>query len=102
MVRRRANGTELNDLAVLGPVDARKWDLPPSYFPHELTVEEWSLPDGTRFFELSFKVERDEAATAKQEFDDAARLPEDRPQGRPERRRRPRCSSSSRSGCAPT
>ena len=69
VIQRKANGTKLKDLAVLGPVDARKWDLPAVYFPHELAVEEWSLPDGTRFFELSFKVERQEAASAKQEFD---------------------------------
>ena len=62
------NGTSLNDLAVLGPIDARKWDLPPGLFPHELSVEEWSLPDGTRFFELSFKVERDEAERAQEQF----------------------------------
>ena len=68
LVKRRANGTRFKDLAVFGPVDARKWELPPAYFPHELAVEEWSLPDGTRFFELSFKVDPDEAAKAKREF----------------------------------
>jgi uncharacterized protein YjbK len=61
-------GTELDDLAVLGPVDARKWELPPGTFPHELAVEEWSLPDGTHFVELSFKVEPGEAERAEQEF----------------------------------
>jgi hypothetical protein len=70
LVKRRANGTKLGDLAVFGPVDARKWEIPPAHFPHELAVEEWSLPDGTRFFELSFKVEPDEAAKAKREFDE--------------------------------
>src|SRR5205085_588154 len=38
-------GVRLDDLAVLGPVDARKWvfeDLPG--FPYALCVEEWSLP----------------------------------------------------------
>ena len=60
--------TGLDDLAVLGPVDARKWELPPGTFPHELAVEEWSLPDGTHFVELSFKVEPDEAENAEQEF----------------------------------
>ena len=49
------SGTALDDLAVLGPVDARKWDLPPEAFPHELSVEEWSLPDGTHFLELSLR-----------------------------------------------
>ena len=59
------SGTALNDLAVLGPVDARKWELPPEYFPHELSVEEWSLPDGTHFFELSFKVDARRGARAR-------------------------------------
>jgi hypothetical protein len=63
-----SRGTSLNDLAVLGPVDARKWDLPPETFPHNLSVEEWSLPDGTRFFELSFKVAPAEAESAQRAF----------------------------------
>jgi hypothetical protein len=62
------SGTSLNDLAVLGPVDARKWDLPPGTFPHKLSVEEWSLPDGTHFIELSFKVVPDEAQAAERAF----------------------------------
>lgn len=62
------NGTKLNDLAVLGPVDARKWELQPDSFPHELAVEEWSLPDGSRFFELSFKVDPGEAPAAQRAF----------------------------------
>ena len=62
------SGTSLNDLAVLGPVDARKWDLPPETFPHKLSVEEWSLPDGPHFVELSFKVAPDEAESAEREF----------------------------------
>ena len=62
------DGTELDDLAILGPVDARKWELQPDGFPHELAVEEWSLPDGTRFFELSFKVAPDEAPAAQDAF----------------------------------
>jgi len=61
-------GTSLNDLAVLGPVDARKWDLQPGTFPHTLAVEEWSLPDGTHFIELSFKVAPDEAQAAERAF----------------------------------
>jgi hypothetical protein len=62
------SSTSLNDLAVLGPVDARKWDLPPETFPHKLSVEEWSLPDGTHFIELSFKVAPDEAVAAEVAF----------------------------------
>jgi len=84
VIRRRANGTKLNDLAVLGPVDARKWELPPTYFPHEISVEEWSLPDGTRFFELSFKVDRDKAASAKREFDALLKYLKIGPEGDPD------------------
>ena len=62
------SGASLNDLAVLGPIDARKWDLPPQTFPHKLAVEEWSMPDGTHFIELSFKVAPDEAQDAQRAF----------------------------------
>jgi hypothetical protein len=62
------SGTSLNELAVLGPVDARKWDLPPATFPHKLSVEEWLLADGTHFIELSFKVTPDEAVAAERAF----------------------------------
>ena len=58
----------LNELAVLGPVEARKWELPPDSFPHELSVEEWSLPDGPHFVELSFKVAPGEAESAERAF----------------------------------
>jgi hypothetical protein len=60
--------TALHELAVLGPVDARKWELPPEAFPHELSVEEWTLPDGPHFVELSFKVAPGEAEGAERAF----------------------------------
>jgi hypothetical protein len=60
--------TSLNDLVVLGPVDARKWELPPETFPHKMSVEEWTLPNGPHFIELSFKVAPDEAQTAARAF----------------------------------
>jgi hypothetical protein len=63
------DGVSLDELYVLGPVDARKWDLDnPEGFPHALSVEEWSLPDATRFIELSFKVSADEANDAQAAF----------------------------------
>ena len=63
------DGISLPALEVLGPVDARKWDLDnPEGFPHTLSVEEWSLPDATRFIELSFKVSADEANDAHTAF----------------------------------
>jgi hypothetical protein len=63
------DGVSLTELEVLGPVDARKWDIDkPDGFPHTLTVEEWSLPDATHFIELSFKVSADEASDAQTGF----------------------------------
>jgi hypothetical protein len=62
-------GVGLDDLKVLGPVDARKWvfdDL--DDFPYMLCIEEWSLPDTTRFIELSIKVKRKEAPRAQAAF----------------------------------
>ena len=62
-------GISLSALKVLGPVDARKWDLDhPEGFPHALSVEEWSLPDATHFIELSFKVSAGEAGDAQAAF----------------------------------
>lgn len=63
------DGISLHELEVLGPVDARKWDLDsPEGFPHKLNVEEWSLSEATRFIELSFKVSADEANDAQTAF----------------------------------
>ena len=63
------DGISLRELEVLGPVDARKWDLDsPLGFPHTLSVEEWSLPDATHFIELSFKVSADQANDAQIAF----------------------------------
>ena len=99
IVARATSGTALNDLAVLGPVDARKWDLPPEYFPHKLSVEEWSLPDGTRFVELSFKVAPGEAR-ARSRRSTRCSIAWRSATRATRTRRPPRCSSSSPSGCA--
>ena len=84
VIRRRANGTKLNDLAVLGPVDARKWDLPPAYFPHELSrrgvVAAGRHPLLRALLQGGSRRGREREAGVRR----AARLPEDRPQGRPE------------------
>jgi hypothetical protein len=58
----------VKDLVMLGPIDARVWDLPENTFPHELSVEEWSLPDGSHFMELSFKVKPKKADKAERDF----------------------------------
>ncbi len=57
-----------DDLDVLGPVDVRKWEVEPEGFPHEVTIEEWVLPDRSDLVELSLKVEPDEAAEVKARF----------------------------------
>jgi uncharacterized protein YjbK len=66
----KAAGIELNHLQVLGPIDARKWTLPDDTLPpYEVCVEEWSLPDASRFLEISFKLEDvSEAESALKEF----------------------------------
>ena len=76
------SATSLNDLAVLGPVDARKWELPPETFPHKLSVEEWSLPDGhpLRRALLQGGARRSGERGAGVPF--AARSPADRPRRR--------------------
>jgi hypothetical protein len=69
LVRAYAPHVKLDDLEVLGPVDARKWvfeDL--DGFPHKLSIEEWSLPDTTRFIELSTKVKAKDAKQAGDAF----------------------------------
>jgi hypothetical protein len=63
------DGASLHELEVLGPVDARKWDLDElDGFAYTLGVEEWSLPDATRFIELSFKTSPEEARSAQTAF----------------------------------
>jgi len=56
------------DLTVLGPVQVRKWKLDPKAFAHDITAEEWVLPDGSDLIELSIKVEPGESDTASEEF----------------------------------
>lgn len=61
--------TKLDDLQVLGPIYARKWELPADILPpYGLCVEEWSLPDASRFLEISFKAQRVNGARAQQAF----------------------------------
>jgi uncharacterized protein YjbK len=62
------DGTSLDDLEVLGPIAALKWELRPDGFPYKLAVEEWTITDGPHFIELSFKVAPSEAETAQQAF----------------------------------
>lgn len=69
LVEAYAGDIAWDDLEALGPVDARKWELDDLHgFPYELCVEEWALPDASRFIELSFKVEPDAAPEAQAAF----------------------------------
>jgi hypothetical protein len=62
------HGIGLHELSVLGPVDVRKWELAPARFPHEVTVEEWVLPDQSDLIEVSIKVPTVAAAGAGKAF----------------------------------
>jgi hypothetical protein len=61
-------GISWHELSVLGPVDVRKWELEPAGFPHEVTIEEWVLPDDSDLIELSIKVPADQALDAGKAF----------------------------------
>ena len=54
----------LDDLKVLGPIEACKWELQRGELPCKLEVEEWRIKDGPHFIELSIKVDRDKADEA--------------------------------------
>ena len=56
------------DLKVLGPIKVEKWEWSPRGFPHEVTIEEWVLPDKSDFLELSIKVDPGEAIEAGDAF----------------------------------
>ena len=56
------------DLAVLGPVDVRKWEVQPKGFNYEVTIEEWVLPDYSDLVELSVKADPADAAKANDAF----------------------------------
>ena len=62
------SGTSLHELEVLGPVDARKWDLTARRDSRTRSRRGVVLPDGTHFIELSFKVAADEAQAAERAF----------------------------------
>jgi hypothetical protein len=57
-----------DDLIPLGPIDADRWRLEPDELRERLTVERWTLPDGSLIVELSMRVEQDEADEALEEL----------------------------------
>ena len=60
---------DFGQLCVMGPIRVLRWKLEHKSFPHELTVEEWRLPNGDDLVEISIKVPPDEAPEARREFD---------------------------------
>jgi hypothetical protein len=68
---RAPEGIELDDLAVLGPVNALKLKVSPEGLNRRLAVELWFYPDGARILELSTKCAPDDwfaAATESRDF----------------------------------
>ena len=64
-------GIELDDLSVLGPVNALKLKISPEGLGRRLAVELWFYPDGVRILELSTKCAPGdwfEAATESRDF----------------------------------
>jgi hypothetical protein len=58
---RAPEGTELDDLAVLGPINVFKLRYSPSELGRRLVAEMWNYPDGSRVVELSTKCAPGEA-----------------------------------------
>ena len=56
-------------LRVMGPIRVLRWKLRHKNFPHELTLEEWRLPNGEDLVEVSIKVPPKKAPQAQKEFD---------------------------------
>jgi hypothetical protein len=54
-------GLELDDLALLGPVNVLKLKFSPAGYGRKLVAELWNYPDGSRILELSTKCEPGEA-----------------------------------------
>lgn len=49
----------IDDLAIFGPVDARRRKLVPDGLDRTLLVEQWTFPDGSRILELSTRCPPD-------------------------------------------
>lgn len=55
-------------LSCFGPVAVRKWKVTPTGYDHEVTVEEWVLPDQSDLVEISIKAKPGDAADASEAF----------------------------------
>jgi hypothetical protein len=56
------------ELRVMGPIRVLRWKPKHETFPHELTLEEWRLPNGEDLVEVSIKAPPKEAYQAREEF----------------------------------
>jgi hypothetical protein len=59
---------DFEELRVMGPIRVLRWKPKHETFPHELTVEEWRLPNGEDLVEVSIKAPPKEAPQAQKEF----------------------------------
>jgi hypothetical protein len=57
------------ELRVMGPIRVLRWKMKHANFAHQLTVEEWRLPDGNDLVEISIKVPPAEAPQARKAFE---------------------------------
>jgi hypothetical protein len=60
-------------LRALGPIRVLRWKTKHKGFPHDLTTEEWRLPDGEDLVEVSIKVTPAEASEAFGAFEEHLR-----------------------------
>jgi hypothetical protein len=60
---------DFGELRVMGPIRVLRWKPKHETFPHELTLEEWRLPNGEELVEVSIKTPANEAHQARTEFD---------------------------------
>jgi len=57
------NKTAFTALEISSRLSSLEWKTKHKGFPHELTCEEWRLPDGEDLLEVSIKVGPDQSAT---------------------------------------
>jgi hypothetical protein len=60
---------DFGKLLVMGPIRVLRWKFKHENFPHELTLEEWRLPDGNDLVEVSIKTSPSEAPEAQKQFE---------------------------------
>jgi hypothetical protein len=59
---------DIQELEVLGPVDALRWKVKHPGMPYQITIEDWRLPDGQKLMEVSIKAPSAQAAAAAAAF----------------------------------